>query len=205
MLKSPITLSAHELRHSLTDEIKEECKKYERNNIHIVLDNVVDTYNIGSAFRIADSIFAKKVWVCGKDIATPLDRQVQKSSVNTCDLIEWEVLENTIDIFTKFPSWFIGPNSPKGAFDALFFAIEKLNDNSFLEKTTDLNKFKSLVNTYKYWKPNIPICIVIGSESKGISNDILEKVNTIIEIPMYGINNSMNVMNALAIACYSLI
>lgn len=200
MLKSPITLSAHELRHSLTDEIKEECKKYERNNIHIVLDNVVDTYNIGSAFRIADSIFAKKVWICGKDVATPLDRQVQKSSVNTCDLIEWEVLENTIDIFTKFLPWSKEPNR-----DGIFFAIEKLNDDVFSKKTIPLNKFKSLVYTYKCWKPDIPLCIIIGSESKGISNNVLEKVNAIIEIPMHGINNSMNVMNALAIACYSLI
>lgn len=203
MLKSPITLSAHELRHSLTDEIKEECKKYERNNIHIVLDNVVDTYNIGSAFRIADSIFAKKVWICGKDVATPLDRQVQKSSVNTCDLIEWEVLENTIDIFTKFDRTFdtIGGTTRMTYSHAYFIALEKATD---IEDKISLEKCHDIY--YNFCIPrNVPLVFIIGNESRGIDKEILFKASSILEIPMFGINNSMNVMNALAIACYSLI
>lgn len=32
-----------------------------RNAIYIVLDNVLDTYNVGSIFRLADAVGAKKV------------------------------------------------------------------------------------------------------------------------------------------------
>ena len=52
---------------------------------------------------------------------------------------------------------------------------------------------------------NIPIFIIIGSESFGISREVLEQVNTIVSIPMYGVNTSMNVINALTIICYSIL
>lgn len=187
--KSPIIMSAYELRHSLTEDVKEKCKSHERNNIHIVMDRVYDAFNIGSAFRIADSIFAKKVWICGKDVATPLDRQVQKSSVNTCELIEWEVLENTFDLFEI--------NKEQKCY---FSALEKINDWSRVySKPIDLSQFKA---AFAYCnKYNIPFYIIIGNESLGIDRSILNNCDSILELPMYGINNSMNVINALAIAC----
>ena len=34
-----------------------------RNEIYIILDNVLDTYNIGSIFRLADAVAAKKIFL----------------------------------------------------------------------------------------------------------------------------------------------
>lgn len=188
--KSSTILSAHDLRHSLTDEIKESAKKSDRNNIHIVLDNIVDAYNVGSAFRIADSIFAKKVWICGKNIVTPLDRQVQKSSVNTCDLIEWEALEETKDIFKHLDT---GP----GKAETFFLSLEKINDYDSHDNILHLRNVKDIWRQLS--NQNDRLCIIIGSESFGINQEVLDLSDAIVEIPMYGINNSMNVINALAI------
>ena len=44
--------------------------------------------------------------------------------------------------------------------------------------------------------------LVIGSERHGISAEILDKCQRAVFIPMYGINGSMNVTHALAIALY---
>ena len=44
--------------------------------------------------------------------------------------------------------------------------------------------------------------LVIGSERHGISEEILDKCQRAVFIPMYGINGSMNVTHALAIALY---
>ncbi len=43
-------------------QIKKEMRRHE---IYIVLDNVLDTYNIGSIFRLADAVAAKKIYLCG--------------------------------------------------------------------------------------------------------------------------------------------
>ena len=45
-------------------------------------------------------------------------------------------------------------------------------------------------------------CLVIGSESNGVYDQILEKCNSAVHIPMYGKNGSMNVSHALAISLF---
>lgn len=184
--KSELTLTAKELR-SLTPEVIEVAKKQPKNNIHIVLDNVVDAYNVGSAFRIADSINAQKVWLCGKDIVTPYDRQVQKSSMYTCQLVEWESNLTTEYVFNKYSTGF-------------FIAVEKLREKDDFEfKIQNCKNISGILSQLK-----VPIFIVVGSETNGISKYTLENVDTIVEIPMMGVNNSMNVINALTLICYSI-
>lgn len=184
--KSELTLTAKELR-SLTPEVIEVAKKQPKNNIHIVLDNVVDAYNVGSAFRIADSINAKKVWLCGKDIVTPFDRQVQKSSMYTCQLVEWETNASANYIFEQYSTGF-------------FIALEKLREkDSFEFKIQNCKNISGILSHL-----NVPIFIIVGSESFGISQEVLNRANTIVEIPMLGVNNSMNVINALTLICYSI-
>jgi len=53
-----IKLGAAELRTTKSSE--EEKKKIKKNPIYIILDNVMDTYNIGSIFRLADAVAAEK-------------------------------------------------------------------------------------------------------------------------------------------------
>lgn len=184
--KSEFILTAKELR-TLTPEVIEKSKKQVRNNIHIVLDRVVDAYNVGSAFRIADSINAQKVWLCGKDIVTPYDRQVQKSSMYTCQLVEWETNSTANFIFEKYSTGF-------------FIAVEKLKEKDDFEfKIQNCKNISGILSHL-----NVPIFIIVGSESFGISQEVLKKVNTIVEIPMLGVNNSMNVINALTLICYSI-
>ncbi|MEM2146265.1 MAG: hypothetical protein QW279_12955, partial [Candidatus Jordarchaeaceae archaeon] len=61
-------LKAKKLRKSNPTE--KELAKIKRNPIFLVLDQIIDTYNIGSLFRLADAIAAKKVYLCG-DMAYP--------------------------------------------------------------------------------------------------------------------------------------
>ena len=56
--------------------------KIKRRDIYIILDNVLDTYNIGSVFRLADAVAAKKVYLCGQT-ETPPNHRIKKTSINT--------------------------------------------------------------------------------------------------------------------------
>jgi tRNA G18 (ribose-2'-O)-methylase SpoU len=181
--QSDFKLKATDLR-NLSQENIERSKTLPRNNINIVLHNIVDTYNIGSAFRIADSINASKVWLCGNEVTTPSNKQVQKSSLNTCFLVEWEHISSIDLLFQQ---------------NGIFIALEELSSNSEFE-----HKAKSLaeLSNQKIYESDVPVFIIIGSERFGISENVLEKSNMIVSIPMYGVNTSMNVINALAIVCY---
>jgi len=72
-------LKAKELR---TTPVSEEQKKsIKRNPIYIILDNVLDTYNIGAIFRLADAVAAEKVILCGQS-ETPPHTRIKKASNN---------------------------------------------------------------------------------------------------------------------------
>lgn len=51
----------------------------------------------------------------------------------------------------------------------------------------------------------MPICLVVGHESHGVSKEVLEMADGIVEIPMFGVNVSLNVMVSLGIVLYQAI
>ena len=58
-----IKMNSKELRKN--KPVGDQEKIIKRNPIYLVLDNVIDTYNIGSMFRLADAIAAEKIYICG--------------------------------------------------------------------------------------------------------------------------------------------
>ena len=47
-----------------------------------------------------------------------------------------------------------------------------------------------------------PIALVIGNETTGVSKEVLEMADQIVEIPMWGVNKSLNVIVSLGIVLY---
>ena len=48
------------------------------------------------------------------------------------------------------------------------------------------------------------ICLILGNESKGVNDDLLEASDYCIHIPMLGMNSSMNVICAASIAVFEM-
>lgn len=59
--------------------------------------------------------------------------------------------------------------------------------------------------SYKDLKPTFPCAIVIGHESNGVSEKVLEESDIVVELPMYGINKSLNVWGSAAVIAYKAI
>ncbi|HLD03783.1 MAG TPA: TrmH family RNA methyltransferase, partial [Candidatus Dojkabacteria bacterium] len=57
-------LNAKQLRTTEPDESK--IKNIKKNPIYIVLEDVLDTYNVGAIFRLADAVAAEKIFLCGQ-------------------------------------------------------------------------------------------------------------------------------------------
>lgn len=58
---------------------------------------------------------------------------------------------------------------------------------------------------YDKFEYKIPICLVVGHESHGVSKEVLEIADAIVEIPMFGVNISLNVVVSLGIVLYEVI
>lgn len=154
-------------------------QRIKKNDIYIVLDNVLDTYNIGSIFRLADAVAAKKVYLCG-GTETPPNHRIKKASINTTEWVEWEYKETALEALSAIRRQSSGVQ---------VVAIEQST------KSVPYDKFD-----YK-----LPICLVVGNETTGVSKEVLDICDAIVEIPMFGINISLNVMVSLGIVLYQVI
>ena len=170
-----IKLGAKELR---TTEGDEEIKKnLKKNPIYIIVDNVLDTYNTGSIFRLADAVAAEKVYLCGVT-ETPPNSRIKKASINTTEWVEWEYASSTLEAIQDLRSKIQ---------DVQIVAIEQSPKSVPFDKAD-----------YTF-----PIAFIVSNETSGATQEVLDSADMIVEIPMWGVNKSLNVMVSLGIVLFN--
>lgn len=157
----------------------EQLENIKRQEIYIVLDDVLDTYNVGSIFRLSDAVGAKKVYLCGRT-ETPPNSRIKKASINTWQWTPWEYTSTATEAIEKIKSEVEGVQ---------VVAVEQ-DSRSVPFDTFD----------YK-----LPIAVVVGNETSGCSQETLSQCDHIVELPMFGINTSLNVMVTLGIVLYKVV
>ncbi|MCX6726314.1 MAG: hypothetical protein NTY75_00655, partial [Candidatus Shapirobacteria bacterium] len=80
--------------------------------------------------------------------------------------------------------------------------LKKLKQNGY--QITAVEQAKNSINYLKA-KYTKPVALVLGSEANGISKETLGLCDQIVEIPMYGINKSLNVLVSAYIITYDII
>jgi tRNA G18 (ribose-2'-O)-methylase SpoU len=85
-----IKLDSKQLR--LKASTPEERGRLKKNPVFIILDNVLDTYNVGAIFRLAEATAATRVYLCGMT-ETPPNSRIKKASINTTEWVDWEYAE----------------------------------------------------------------------------------------------------------------
>lgn len=172
-----LKLKAAELR--ATKPSKEDLGKIKRRDIYFILDDILDTYNVGGIFRLADALGVKKVFLCG-ETETPPNSRIKKASINTTEWVEWQYLP-----------------SAKSAIDNLRLIIDDL--------TIVAVEQDNLSVPYTEIDYKLPIVLIVGNETTGISKEVLGLCDYIAEIPMWGVNTSLNVIISLGIVSYQAI
>lgn len=154
--------------------------------VSIILHNVRSAYNVGSIFRTADAIGARKMYLCGY---TPIPTapggamgqvpsKIAKTALGAEKSIPWEHFKQTLRLIKKLKSEGI--------------------------RIVALEQTRQSVD-YRNYKPKFPLVILAGHERNGLSPKILQYVDEIIQIPMYGRKESLNVSVATGIALFKII
>jgi 23S rRNA (guanosine2251-2'-O)-methyltransferase len=170
-------LNSHQLRASHEKIAKISQKNIKRNPIVLVLDNVLDTYNIGSFFRLADALGAQKIYLCGPTV-TPPNLKIHRSSIGTWKWVPWQQFDSTVDCLKQLKS-------------------ENYHLIACEQGPTTIN--------YQQAKYQFPLAIIAGSESNGVGESALKMADQVVEIPMYGINKSLNVLVATSVIAFDAI
>lgn len=155
--------------------------------IVLILDNIRSVHNVGSIFRTADCAGVSKIYLVGVT-PDPIDRfgrsrkDLAKVALGAEIRIEWEHAPDLKKLLNKLK---------KEGYQIV--ALEQA------ENSTD----------YKKFKPNSPaggsLALVLGEEVHGLSEDSLDLCDEIIEIPMMGEKESLNVSVATGVALFRIL
>lgn len=167
-----------------------QLEKIVRKPIYIVLDNVLDTYNIGSIFRLADAVAAKEVILCGGSERPPSSR-IHKAAVGTETWIPWRYFNSTKEAIYELRRMNNDLKVVAVEQDERAISLFSLN-NSPLHPSLNLREGDA-------------VALVVGHETDGVSREVLDLADAIVEIPMWGINKSLNVHVSAAIVLYKIL
>ncbi|MCL4437467.1 TrmH family RNA methyltransferase [Patescibacteria group bacterium] len=154
----------------------------------LILWNIRSLFNVGSIFRTADGAGISKVYLAGYTPA-PVDvfgkyrPQIAKVSLGAEKSVRWEKaaksLTGAVGLIKKIK---------KEGYQIL--AVEQA------ERSVDIFKFKPARRG--------KLCLIMGNEVSGLPPKILKSADKILEIPMAGKKESLNVSVAFGIAAYLL-
>lgn len=166
-------LNAKQLR-DVEENAMESINPIKRHPLYLILENVYDTYNIGGLFRLADALAVEKLYICGQTEIPPNSR-IKKASIGTYKVVPWEYRKTASEVIEKLKE----RNIPT-------IAIEQS------DKAIPYTKLDGI----------LPVALLVGNETSGVLPETLDLVDQIVEIPMWGINKSLNVIVSAAIVSY---
>lgn len=146
----------------------------------VVLDNIRSAYNVGSIFRTCDAAGVIKLYLCGAT-TPPMDRfgrkrsDVAKTALGAEDSLEWEYFTSTLECIQKLKAEGIH-----------IIAVEQN------ERSVRYDTFEQKGDT----------AFVFGDEVRGVSTEVLDASGHIIEIPMKGNKESLNVAVSVGIVLF---
>ncbi len=137
-----------------------------RHPVVAVLDDIRSLYNVGSIFRTADAALIEKLYLCGIT-GTPAHPGMHKTALGAQDVVPWEKRSDASAV------------------------LEDLRNRGYclaaLEITSRPTHIRELSSDH------FPICLVVGNEVSGVKDHLLEQCDIAIEIPQYGLKQSLNV------------
>lgn len=149
--------------------------------IAVLLHNIRSTHNVGSVFRTADASGVSRVYLSGYTPA-PVDRfgraqkDIAKTALGAERYIPWEHHASSSRLISRLKKegWHI-------------VGVEQD------ARARDYRKSKTMKKTV----------FVFGNEVLGISKDLRKKCDALVEIPMHGKKESLNVSVAAGIILFS--
>lgn len=168
-------LSKLELRRGKPD--RQAFKNLERIPIRVVLDGVCRHYNIGSIFRLCDGLLIEKLYICEIEFSETR-RQFTQAARGSQRWIPYETSASTL------------------------YVIRKSKKEGY--KIASLEQTRNSIRPDEF-EMNQPLCLVLGSESDGVSQEVLDMSDFVFELPIFGMINSYNVCSAAAITLYELV
>lgn len=145
--------------------------------VFVLLNSIRSNYNVGAIFRTSDGAMIEKLYLCGYTPCPP-KKEVLKTALGSTESVKWEYVKDAKTVISKMKE------------QGIKIVALEITENSVPYHQISLSEF--------------PICLVVGNEITGVSQELLDLCDKSIEIPQYGIKQSLNVAVAYGIAVFEI-
>ena len=146
----------------------------------VILEEIRSLWNVGSIFRSADGSGFSHLFLIGIT-GCPPRREIAKTSLGAEDHVGWSYSGNSLPV------------------------VQALKERGYqivgLEKTAESSGLTAGLQKNLLRKP---LCLIVGSETKGIYAETLAECEIVLDLPMRGFKESLNVAVAFGIAAYAI-
>jgi tRNA G18 (ribose-2'-O)-methylase SpoU len=154
---------------------REQDIQTRRSPIALLSDGITDPKNLGLLFRLADAARMEHLYLWNTPLEEP-GKKTARISRSTVQYVPHSHLSSPAEL-----------DALKGRYHCL--ALE------YTQRSV----------AYTDCQPPFPVLLVVGNEQSGVSDQLLRWCHQSIHLPMLGMNTSMNVSFATAIAVYDLL
>jgi tRNA G18 (ribose-2'-O)-methylase SpoU len=157
----------------------EEIKKTKKHPVALILDNVRSRNNVGAAFRTADAFLVDEILLCGIT-ARPPHREIHKTALGATESVSWSYYASTIE------------------------AVDKMKYKGFIIVAVEQADKKTLLQDYK---PDAgeKLAFVFGNEIYGVSDEVIQAVDLVVELPQYGTKHSLNISVTIGVVLWDVL
>ena len=143
-----------------------------RTRLCVIAHNIRSLWNVGALFRSCDCFEVEKLYLTGYT-ATPPRREISKTAIGAEEWIQWEYTENPLS------------------------CIETLKQDGWSIVALELTDGATALAQF-----DVPekVCLVLGHEVTGVSDELLAACDSAVYIPMHGKKESLNVSVSTGIA-----
>lgn len=157
------------------------------NSVILVLHDIRSAHNVGSMFRTADGAGVDRIVLSGytpvppkKDALyiTDADKALRKTALGAEESVPWKKVSSLTRLMSQLKKegyTIVALEQHQGSID------------------------------YRAYFPENKVALVVGNEVEGVSERVIKKCDIILEIPMRGKKNSLNVSVATGIALYQIV
>jgi 23S rRNA (guanosine2251-2'-O)-methyltransferase len=162
--------------------------------ISVVLDDVRSLANVGLIFRLCDALRVERLYLCGitgrpsaphgvddprpRHVQDRAGREIQKTAVMAVPFVPWEYANSALEIVATLK---------RRGYQVV--AVEQAH------------------TSVPHWTPGVyraPVCLIFGHERAGVAPSALSAADVCVEVPVYGMANSLNVAMSLAVVGYEI-
>ena len=149
-----------------------------KNRITIVLDRLRSAHNTGNIFRLADAVGAAEIIACGYTPSPPHPK-LTKTAMGADKMVPCRTAETSLE------------------------AVKMLRQEGIKQiLAVETGPESCFAWDFEY---QFPLALIFGNEALGVNEETLAVCDGIINLPMFGQKESINVGNSAAAVLYAVI